>query len=298
MAQGGRPLKPPRFSYQAPETTQQVVQLLEDLGSDAKILAGGQSLVPLLSFRLARPKVILDINRVPGLDYVSSDGDTVRIGALARHRDVELHDEIRARCPMIADAMSVLGHVAIRNRGTVVGSLAHADPSAEWPALAVALDAECTLVSRSGSRTVPAGELFEGFMTTVIAPDEMLSETSFRLPPVGAGSAFFEVARRHGDFAQAGAGVVLAVEGDAVSYARISLLGLGSTPLRATAAEDRLLGERPSDDLFAEIAGLASNAMEPLDDVHASAGYKRQVGTVMVRRALTTARARSGAGDG
>jgi carbon-monoxide dehydrogenase medium subunit len=270
-----------------------VIQALDNLGPDAKILAGGQSLVPLLSFRLARPKVIIDINRVPDLGYVRREGDLVRLGALTRHRDVELDPDLGSVCPMISDAMTVLGHVAIRNRGTVGGSLAHADPSAEWPALALALDAACTLIGRSGSRTLQARSLFQGFMTTAIGPGEMLAEVRFRLPPPGSGSAFVEVARRHGDFAQAGAGVILTVEGVQITHARIALLGLGSTPLRASAAEEALVGERPSEGLFASIAGLAAESMEPFDDVHASSEYKRQVGTVVVRRALTSALARS-----
>lgn len=231
----------------------------------------------------------MDINRVGGLGYVLREGDLVRLGALARHRDVELDEGIGSRCPMITDAMAVLGHVAIRNRGTVAGSLAHADPSAEWPALALALDAECTLMGASGVRTIPAGQFFQGFMTTAIGPGEMLTEMRFGLPPPGSGSAFVEVARRHGDFAQAGAAVVLAVDGDEISHARIALLGLGGTPLRAIGAEEGLIGERPTEEVLRSAAGLAVESMQPVDDVHASAGYKRQVGMVVVRRALAAA---------
>jgi carbon-monoxide dehydrogenase medium subunit len=273
-----------------------VVQLLEDHGSEAKILAGGQSLVPLLSFRLARPKVIVDINRVEGLDYVQREGDMVRVGALVRHRTMELDDEIRSRCPMVGDAMSLLGHVAIRNRGTVAGSLAHADPAAEWPAVALALEAECTLIGPSRVRTVSAGQFFQGFMTTAIEPDEMLAAVHFTLPPAAAGSSLVEVARRHGDFAQAGAGAVLNIDGGKISYARITMLGLGSTPLRAIRAEEALIGERPTDDVFTRIADMSSESMEPLDDVHADAGYKRHVGMVMVRRALALAYRRTQVG--
>jgi aerobic carbon-monoxide dehydrogenase medium subunit len=233
--------------------------------------------------------VILDINRVVGLDYVRREGDLVRLGAMTRHRDVELDEDVCSRCPMIRDAMAVLGHVAIRNRGTVGGSLAHADPSAEWPALAIALDAECTVLGASGVRTIPAGQFFQGFMTTALAPGEMLVEMSFRLPPPASGSAFVEIARRHGDFAQAGAGAVLTVDGGQISHARVALLGLGSTPRRAIGAEEALIGERPTDDLLEEVAGMAAESMEPFDDVHAGAGYKRQVGMVVVRRALTAA---------
>ena len=237
--------------------------------------------------------MIVDINRVGGLDYVRREGDLVRLGALVRHRTVELDQEIRSRCSMIGDAMSLLGHVAIRNRGTVAGSFAHADPAAEWPALALALDADCTLMGRSGLRTVPARRFFEGFMTTALQPDEMLAEVSFTLPPANAGSSFFEVARRRGDFAQAGAGVVLVINEGEVSLARITLLGLGSTPLRATRAEEGLIGERPTSDVLRRIAGVAAESMDPLDDVHADAGYKRHVGRVMVQRALATAHSRA-----
>ena len=249
--------------------------------------------MPLLAFRLSRPRVIVDINRLPALGEMHREGDLVAIGPLVRHRDVELDDDLVRRVPMIRDAMSVLGHVGIRNRGTVAGSIAHADPSAEWPAIALALEAECTLDSASGRRTVSIDEFFKGFMTTAIEPDELLTELTMRLPPTGAGSAFVEVSRRHGDFAQAGAGAVLQAEQGKISLARITLLGLGLTPLRAFRAEDALIGERPSPEIFGKIAELAGEHMEPLDDVHADAGYKRRVGKVMVRRALELAHSRS-----
>jgi carbon-monoxide dehydrogenase medium subunit len=270
-----------------------VTHLLEDHGPEAKVLAGGQSLMPLLAFRLTRPRLIVDINRLSGLDEIHREGDAVTFGALVRHRDVELDDDLVNRVPMIRDAMSVLGHVGIRNRGTVAGSIAHADPSAEWPAIALALEAECTLDNASGRRTVPIDEFFKGFMTTAIEPDELLTRLKMRLPAPGTGSAFVEISRRHGDFAQAGAGAVLQIEQGRISQARITLLGLGMTPLRAFRSEQALIGEVPSPEVFGKVAELADEHMEPLDDVHADAGYKRRVGKVMVGRALAMAHARS-----
>jgi carbon-monoxide dehydrogenase medium subunit len=247
----------------------------------------------MLSFRLSRPRLIVDINRLPGLDEIHRESDVVAIGALVRHRDVELDHDLVGRAPLIGDAMAVLGHVGIRNRGTVAGSIAHADPSAEWPAIALALDAECALDSASGRRTVSIDEFFKGFMTTAIEPDELLTEVTLRIPSPGAGSAFVEVSRRHGDFALAGAGAVLEVEQGKISQARIALLGLGLTPLRALRAEHALIGEDPSHEVFERAAELAEDHMEPLDDVHADAGYKRRVGKVLVSRALARAHARS-----
>lgn len=286
-------MKPPRFSYLAPETVQEVVAALAEHGPEAKILAGGQSLIPLLSFRLARPTALVDVNRVTGLDYLRWDDGEVRIGALTRHRAVEQDAETSRRCAMVLEALSVVGHVAIRNRGTVGGSMAHADPAAEWPALAVALGAELTITGPSGSRRLTAEDFFLGFMTTALAPDEMLTEIRLPLPPPGAGTAFVEFARRHGDYAQAGACAALQLGSSGVEGAQIGLLGVGMTPLRAVSAEQALVGEAPGPEVFARAAQLAAETMEPLDDVHADADYKRHLGTVMVERALAKAHQRA-----
>lgn len=272
---------------------EEAVELLGELGPDAKVLAGGQSLVPLLSFRLVRPTALVDLNRIASLDYVHWEGDVVRIGALARHRTLELDDQLRRRCPMIAEALALVGHVAIRNRGTVAGSMAHADPAAEWPTLAVMLDAEFDIAGPGGTRVATAADFFLGFMTSGLQPDEVLTEVRLVLPDRAEASSFQEFARRHGDYAQAGAGAILHTEDGVIRSARIGLLGVGMTPLRAGDAEAALVG-RPADaEAFGEAAALAAGVMEPLDDVHADAGYKRDVGRVMVERALAGAHARA-----
>lgn len=286
-------MKPPRFSYVAPESLEAAVSSLAELGPDAKVLAGGQSLVPLMSFRLVRPAALVDLNRIASLEYMRWEGDDVRIGALARHRTLELDVQLRRRCPMIAEALALVGHVAIRNRGTVAGSMAHADPAAEWPTIAVMLDAEFEIVGPRGTRVSPAADFFLDFMTSDLQPDEILSEVRITLPAHSEASSFQEFARRYGDYAQAGAGAILGIEGEVIRSARIGLLGVGMTPLRAHEAEVMLVGQRVGKEAFREAGALAAADMEPLDDVHADAGYKRDVGRVMVERALTAAHARS-----
>ncbi|MPZ53292.1 MAG: xanthine dehydrogenase family protein subunit M [Acidimicrobiia bacterium] len=283
-------MKPARFSYEVPETVEEAVSLLGEHGYEAKLLAGGQSLIPLLSFRMARPAVLVDVNRVQGLDFVEWESDGVRIGALARHRVLETDPELTTRCPMAAEALALVGHVAIRNRGTVAGSMAHADPAAEWPLVALVLGGVFTVVGPVGERQVPASEFFRGFMTTVLEPDEMITELRLDMPRNGSGSAFLEFARRHGDYAQAGAGSIVQLDGSGrVSDARVGLLGVGTTPIRASAVEEALVGVTPTETDLVELSQLAGESMAPLDDVHADADYKRHLGTVMVRRTLETA---------
>jgi aerobic carbon-monoxide dehydrogenase medium subunit len=286
-------VKPPRFSYEAPASVDEAVSLLTEHGPEAKVLAGGQSLIPLLSFRLVRPSALIDLNRIASLDYVRWDGDTVRIGAVARHRALELDPRLADRCPMILEALGLVGHVAIRNRGTVAGSMAHADPAAEWPVIAAMLDAEFDVVGPDGTRTLGADDFFLGFMTSALQPDEILVEVRITLPASSASSAFREFARRHGDYAQAGAGAMIDVDGGEVRSARIGLLGLGMTPIRARAAEESIIGRPAGPEAFRDAAEAAAEVMEPLDDVHADAVYKRDVGRVMVERALAAAHERT-----
>lgn len=292
MEKGSRSLKPPRFSYESPATVNEVVELLSSHGSRSKVLAGGQSLIPLLSFRLARPDVLIGLERIPDLDHVLSEENKVTIGALVRHRSVELDEDLTSRCHMIGDAMGALGHVAIRNRGTVGGSLAHADPAAEWPAVALALDGVISVLGPNGTRSIPAEEFFEGYMSTALEPDELVTELRLSLPPPGAGSSLQEMALRHGDFAQAGAGVVLTASNGKIETARVTLLGVGPTPLRARHVENALVGETPDQLIFERVSKLAHDVMQPLGDVHADAEYKRHIGTVMIRRALERAHGR------
>jgi carbon-monoxide dehydrogenase medium subunit len=290
-------MKPPPFDYLAPASLDEAVAALAEHGDEAKVLAGGQSLVPLLAFRLARPSLLVDVNRVPGLDGVALENGTLTVGALARERDVELTPGLRERCAMVTDAIEQIGHVAIRNRGTVGGSLVHADPAAEWTALAVALDGEVDLIGPGGGRTVPASDFLVSYFTTTLAADEILTRVRLRIPEGRSGSCFLELARRHGDFAIVGVGALLTLDGEgSVEDARVALIGVGETAVRSTQAEEVLRGERPTTALFAEAAKAAAAALEPNGDIHASAQYRRDVADVLVRRALGTALERAQGG--
>jgi carbon-monoxide dehydrogenase medium subunit len=291
-------MKPSQFEYYAPETLDEVVSLLGQYGDEAKILAGGQSLIPLLALRLAAPSVVIDINRVSSLDYIHDNGDDVRVGALARHRAIEKHDDINRRCPMITDAIALVGHVAIRNRGTVVGSMAHADPASEWPAIALALDAEIDAVGPHGTRTIPAESFFLSFLTTVLEPDEIATEIRFKVPSGRVGSSFVELARRHGDFAVAGAGGLVDLGDDgSIRDARVVLIGVGGTALRIEDAESALKGGAPVRETFENASQAVVEGIDPTGDVHGSADFRRSIAGVLTRRALQAAAGRAEGGD-
>ncbi len=290
-------MKAAAFEYFAPETVDEVVSLLAEHGDEAKILAGGQSLLPLMALRMANPEVLVDINRAGALGHVDSvvdtDGTRLRIGALVRHRTIERLPGLAAACPMIADAVEQIGHVAIRNRGTVVGSLTHSDPAAEWPALAIALDGEVTAVGPGGTRRIPAASFFESYLTNALADDEIATRVELRLPGGRGGSAFVELARRHGDFAIVGVGAVLWVsERDAITDARLVVAGAGATALRMRDAERVLIGQSPSAELFAEAAQAVYESVAPTGDIQGSAAYRRTVTRVVTRRALAKAHRR------
>jgi carbon-monoxide dehydrogenase medium subunit len=294
-------VKPPPFAYVAPTSVDDAVAALSEHGEDAKVIAGGQSLMPMLAFRLARPSVLVDINRIPALDGLALEGDTLVVGAMTRQRAVERLPGLRERCGMVADAIHLIGHTAIRNRGTVGGSLAHADPAAEWTALALALDAEFDIAGPDGMRTVAAPDFFVTYFTTAIGPDEVLTRVRLRLPNGRSGSCFTEIARRHGDFALAGVGALVSLDGDgAIADARLALIGVGDRAVRAAGAEAVLRGKRPSAALFAEAAEAVCAEIAPRGDIHASEGDRRDLAHVLTRRALETAlaRARGGADAG
>ena len=292
-------MKPPPFEYVAATSLEEAVAALGEHGDEAKLLAGGQSLVPLLAFRLARPGVLVDLNGVGGLDRLELAGDALVVGAMARQRDVELLPGLRERCELIPEAIELVGHVAIRNRGTVGGSLAHADPAAEWPALAVLLDAELELVGPSGRRTVAARDFFLSYFTTVLEPDEVLTEIRLPLPNGRSGSCFVELSRRHGDFALAGVGALVTLAGDGTAAeVRLGLIGVGDRPVRPAAAEQALRGRVPDEGAIAAAAEAVAGEIEPTGDIHASEEYRRHLATVLTRRALAAAVARAGGGEG
>jgi aerobic carbon-monoxide dehydrogenase medium subunit len=289
-------VKPAAFDYLAPGDIPAALSLLATHGSEAKVLAGGQSLVPLMNFRLARPSYLVDINGIGDLSGIERSNGQVTIGAITRQRDAATDPMIKGQLPMLAEAIGYVGHIAIQNRGTVGGSIAHADPAAELPVVALALDAQLHLQRTGSSRTVLAEEFFVGYLTTVLAPEELLTAISFCSPPAGSGWCFTEVARRQGDFALVAVAALLSLDDSGtVAMARVALGGVGPTPVRARAAERILIGESPSDVVFRAAAATVGDALEPIDDVHASADYRRHLARVLVRRALTTARSRAAA---
>lgn len=287
-------MKPATFDYHDPTTLSEATALMSRLGEDARVLAGGQSLVPLMNFRLARPAHLVDLNRVAGLDFLSVADGELRIGAMTRQRALERSEATAAGWPLLREAAGFIGHVQIRNRGTVGGSLAHAYPSAELPVAMVTLDATLVLQREEGERTVAAQEFFLGTMTTALEPGELLREV--RVPAVssGSGASFQEVSRRYGDFALAGAAALVTLDGKGtVASARLTLTG--AAPIRAQAAEDAVLGEKPSEALFREAAARAVAGIEQDTDMHASAGYRRRACEALARRALAEAAQRAAA---
>jgi aerobic carbon-monoxide dehydrogenase medium subunit len=280
-------VKPAPFEYVAPESLEEATSLLGEYGEVGKILAGGQSLGPLLNMRLASPEILIDINRVEELSYIRQRDGHLEIGALARQRTVERSPAIPRKWPLISEAIPYVGHLTLRNRGTVCGSIAHADPAAELPAVATALDAELRILGSEGERTVPADDFFVSYMTTNLEPDELLAEVRFPLPQPRTGHAWFEIARRHGDYALVGMAAVLTLREDNIcDAARLVYTGVAPVPLDARDAAELLVGEQPSEELFAEVAEQAARASEPGSDVHASAGYRRHLVGVLTRRAL------------
>jgi carbon-monoxide dehydrogenase medium subunit len=291
-------MKAPPFDYFAPETLEEALGLLHEYGDEAKVLAGGQSLVPLLALRLARPSVLVDLRRVPGLASVERGNGTVRIGAMVRETALERSATLRESVPLLAAAAPLIGHPAIRTRGTVGGSVAHADPAAEIPAIVLALDAELVARRWSGERTISAAEFFQGFLTTVLEPDEALVELRFPAAGPGTGVCFEEVARRHGDFAIVGAAASVELDDGRVADCRVALIGVGGTPMRRPAAEQTLTGQAPSNDAIAAAAAAAAENLEPASDLHGSATYRRHLARVVTARALRGAVAHTGRGPG
>ncbi|HYH48017.1 MAG TPA: xanthine dehydrogenase family protein subunit M [Acidimicrobiia bacterium] len=285
----------PAFRYHRPASVDEAVGLLAELGSDAKILAGGQSLVPLLALRLSHPEHLIDIGRVRGLDAIEAGTDGFRIAAAARHADVELLPAAATAAPLVAAAMPHIGHRAIRNRGTVCGSLAHADPAAELPAVALAADAQLVARSSTGERTIPAADFFLGYLTSALDETEVLTAVHFPPWPERTGWSVQEVSRRHGDYALVGLAAVLGVGDDGrVERAALSFFGAGSTPVRVPEAEQVLLGERPDPSAFAEAADVVTKTIDPPGDNHATAPYRAHVAGVLTRRCLAEAAGRTG----
>jgi aerobic carbon-monoxide dehydrogenase medium subunit len=282
-------MKLPYVEYEAPTTMAEAVDLLAEHQDEASVLAGGQSLIPLMALRLARPAVLIDINGLSELSLVAVEDGRVTIGAMTREYVAEDSATVGDTVPLLAAALPLIGHEAIRSRGTIGGSLAHADPAAELPAVARALDAEFVVRGRAGERVVPAADWFEGYLATSRRPDEILAEVRFPAAGPGTGVAFLEVARRHGDFAIVGLAVSLTLADGVISDARLAFAGVSDVPVRAAEAEDLLVGERPSAELFAEAARVATAALDPPADLNGSPEYRKQIAATLVRRGLQAA---------
>jgi CO/xanthine dehydrogenase FAD-binding subunit len=281
-------MKPAAFDYHRARSAKEAVALLRDLGAEAKVLAGGQSLVPMMKLRLARPAAVVDINRARELDYLRPADGRLAFGALARLDALET-EAVRQSCPLLTEAARHIAHPAIRHRGTVCGSLAHADPAAELPVCALALDADLVALGPSGERIVPAREFFVTYLTTALAPDELLVEARFPALAPTAGTAFLELSRRPGDFAIVAAAVVLEGTGGVVRRARIALGAVGDRAVRSEAGEAALVAERGTSAAFEAAARVAAETLDPPSDVHGSGAYRKHLARVLVRRALTQA---------
>ena len=289
-------MKPPPFDYIVAIDRDTALATLARAGGEAKILAGGQSLMPMLNFRLLRPSILVDINRIPDLGFIEETPDSIRIGALTRHFQLETSPIIAQHFPVFSYAVAHVGHLAIRNRGTIGGSLSHADPAAELPMMAVLLDARLRIVSATGSRTVAARDFFLDTMTVDLDGTELLTEIVLPKLPVRTGWGFEEIVRRHGDFAIAAVAATLTLSGSEIVQARIALTGVAPTTLRAAEAESLLVGREFDENLRRRAIEAVREAISPETDLHASAGYRRHLAGVLTGRALTAAWQRGHAG--
>lgn len=285
-------MKPPPFDYHDPRSLDEATALLAECGDDGKALAGGQSLVPLLNFRLAQPAVLVDLNRVAELAYLRRSDRKLQIGAMCRQSRLERSPVAKEGWPLLADALALVAHPQIRNRGTVGGSAAHSDPAAELPVALTCLDAKFKARGVRGDRELSADDFFVTHLTTALEPDELLIEIEVPELPERTGHAFHEYSRRHGDFALGGAAVTYSKdERGRCQSARIVLLGAADVPLRASEAEQVLEGEEMSDDLAREAGAAATRDIEPTGDIHGSGEYRKRLITAMVRRAVLEAAA-------
>jgi carbon-monoxide dehydrogenase medium subunit len=284
-------MKPPPFSYHDPRAIGDVVELLGRL-DNAKLLAGGQSLMPMLNMRFVLPDHVIDLNRVEGLSFIREVDGALEIGAMTRQRDLEFSGVVGARCPLMAEAIALVGHRQTRNRGTLGGSLCHLDPSAELVSVAAALDATVTVTGPQGRREIAFAAFPVAYMTPAIEPDELLTAVRFPAWPKGHGYAFIEFARRHGDFAIVSAAALLVEDGAGkIRRAAVVIGGMGTLPIRAVELEQALIGHAPDDKLLRE-ACETSRKLDAIDDVHAPASYRQHLAAVLSRRALEQARAR------
>jgi CO/xanthine dehydrogenase FAD-binding subunit len=289
-------MKPPLFRYEAPRTLRDAVAVLAS-DPDAMVLAGGQSLVPAMNFRVATPSLLVDIQHVEGLKGIAIEGDSIVIKAMTRHRELELHPEVQRLNPLIAETMQHVAHVPIRNRGTVVGSLCHADPSAEMPLLFVLLDGSLVATGPAGTRHIAAADFFQSFLTTSRRHDEIVIEARLPVLPAGAGFAFDEVTRRHGDYALVGVGCVLSLDGNGrAQNVRLAACGISDRPVRLQAAEAALSGSLLAHGDLIAAARASADAVTQTDDMNTSKSYRRRVLSGLIQRLVLIAASRARGG--
>jgi carbon-monoxide dehydrogenase medium subunit len=285
---------PAAFAYHRPRTVQAALRLLLSHGHDAKILAGGQSLLPMMKLRVATPAHLIDIGRVASLRGIRLRQGVLRIGAMATHREIELSPAVRRAAPVLAETAAVIGDLQVRNLGTIGGALVHADPVADYPATVLALDAEFTLLGPAGVRTVPAAEFFLGLMTTAAGPDELMTEIAIPAAPPRLGAAYLKMPNPASGFALAGVAAVIALDpAGRCAHVRVGVTGVASTAYRASGIETALGGPEPTDEALAHAAAAAADGVEANSDIHASSEYRMHLAGVLARRALTLARDRA-----
>lgn len=286
-------MKPPPFMYCDPESVDEAVALKSEYGTDSLVLAGGQSLLPMLNIRFVRPEALIDINKIGDLQKIERRGDGLEVGAGVRQYELEDHPLVGELVPLLPEATGYIGHIENRHRGTVGGSLAHADSAAELPCTAVALDATVAVQGPSGTRTIAAQDFFQGWMTTALEPGEVLVAIRYPVTPWTAGHGFVEVARRVGDLALAGAAAVVNLDGDGrFTSVSVGVLGISDTPVRAAAVASALIGEAPTEENIARAAKEIVPSVTSGDDLHATRAYRRHLASVVVPRAITAAVAR------
>ena len=284
---------PAAFDYRSPASLDEALAVLAERGDDAKVMAGGQSLIPLLKLRFAQPALVLDIGRLPNLNAVTRHDGNMIIGALVRHVDIERDRDLTRAVPLLAEAAHWIADPLVRNRGTVVGSVCHADPSGDWGSVMLALNAEVVARSKSGERKIPVAEFFQGPFTTALRSDEIATEIRIPIPTGAAGGAYNKLERKVGDFATVAVAVQVEMNGKKIARAGIGLTSVGATNIKAIEAEKALAGREPSDEVIRDAARLAADAAEPKDDIRGSAAYKKDVVRVFVQRGLHTALSRA-----
>jgi carbon-monoxide dehydrogenase medium subunit len=285
---------PAQFEYQAPTSVDEAIKTIASLGDRAKIVAGGHSLIPIMKLRLAQPEVLVDIGRIGELRYIRSDGDRLAIGALATHADVLRSSVVKESAPILVETADEIGDQQVRNRGTIGGSLAHADPAADYPATILALEAEIVAQGPGGRRTIPAGAFFTGMLATALAPDELLVEVRVPVQGRGSGGTYLKMGNKASHYAVVGVAAVVRVEGGKIAKLAVGITGAGSQPIRATGVEQALTGQAPSAEAIASAAQSAAEGLDLLSDVHGSAGYRAHIARVYTRRAIEEAVRRAG----